>query len=56
MSTPTPDYYRATKDFEFGGVRVRMGEPVPCHRYPWTTLLQYGAMYVEAVAEGTETP
>ena len=43
-------YYRATKDFTFGGVSVRKGEPVPCHRKPWSTLLDFGRMYVEPVA------
>lgn len=42
-------YYRATKDFTFGGVSVRKGEPVPCHRRPWSTLLDFGRRYVEAV-------
>lgn len=42
-----PMYWRATKDFTFGGVAVRKGQPVPCHRAPWATLLDFGSMYVE---------
>ena len=50
MSTE-PLYWRATKDFTFGGFAVRKGEPVPCHRRPWSLLLDYGRMYVEPVYE-----
>lgn len=35
-------YYRARIDFEFGGIKVRAGQPVPCHRAPWDVLLNYG--------------
>lgn len=47
-------YYRATKDFTFGGVAVRRGQPVPCHRKPWSTLLDFGHMYVEPVTAEPE--
>lgn len=43
------NYYVATKAFEFGGVSVREGQPVPCHRAPWSTLLQYGNAFVREV-------
>jgi hypothetical protein len=52
----SPLYYRATKDFTFGGVSVRKGEPVPCHRKPWSTLLNFGHMYVEPVADPERSP
>ena len=41
------DFYRAKIDFEFGGVKVRAGDVVPCHRAPWSSLLAFGGMYVE---------
>lgn len=58
------DFYRAKIDFEFGGVKVKAGDVVPCHRDPWSILLGYGGMYVEAdderharaVAADKETP
>lgn len=51
MSDQTPSYFRAVVDFNFGGVQVKKGDIVPCHRKPWSALLDFGRMYVEAVAE-----
>lgn len=50
-----PYDYVASIDFEFGGVKVRRGEPVPVHRKPWSALLAYGGMYVAPVDPGTRT-
>ena len=33
------EQYRAKIDFEFGGVKVKAGDIVPCHRDPWSILL-----------------
>lgn len=44
-------YWRATKAFTFGGVHIRKGDPVPCHREPWRRLTDFGGMYVEAVED-----
>lgn len=58
-------FYRATKDFSFGGVKVAKDDVVPCHRAPWSALLHYGAFYVRPVfvdplatvlADPTKTP
>lgn len=50
-----PMYYRAKIAFEFGGVKVRVGQPVPVHRAPWSTLLSFGGMYVEPVYHPADT-
>ena len=48
-----PMYYVASINFEFSGIKVRRGEPVPVHRRPWSDLLAYGAMFVLPVYAGT---
>ena len=48
MDDATP-LYRARIDFEFGGVKVKAGDEVPCHLPPWSVLLNYGNRYLEAV-------
>lgn len=50
------DFYRAKIDFEFGGVKVKAGDIVPCHRDPWSILLGYGGMYVEVVPAAVSLP
>lgn len=54
MTQCQPSYYRARIDFTFGGVKVRAGQPVPCHRAPWSVLLNAGARFVEAVYDEAE--
>jgi hypothetical protein len=49
MEERHPSYYRARIDFDFGGVKVRTGEIVPCHRPPWSCLLSQGQRFVEAI-------
>ncbi len=56
MSDPRPSYYRAVIDFNFGGVQVKKGDIVPCHRKPWASLLNQGAMYVAPVYTSQEQP
>jgi hypothetical protein len=54
MTPRKPSFYRARIDFDFGGVKVLAGAVVPCHRPPWSALLNYGARFVEAVYDEAE--